>query len=93
MKRINETRLRDAEKNAPKPWKRLTVIRTIVRPNGPGGIDGDPIDMGVARIVRTRRNAPPVEVVLDAPAMDLLDADFDAMTDDELMALPHRADE
>jgi hypothetical protein len=88
--RKNETRLRQAERHAPPKFDQLTMVETIVAPNGPGGCDGDPIRLGIGEITRNRKNAPPIVISFDPPDETLLDADWDAMTDDDLLALEQR---
>jgi hypothetical protein len=66
----------------------ITIVHTIVAPNGPGGINGPPIPIGVYKIVRTRKNASSILATFDPPNATLLDVDFDAMSDDEILALP-----
>jgi hypothetical protein len=70
------------------PVEPFTLTTTIVEPNGPGGINGPPIRVGVYRVIRTRKNAASLTVTFNPPNAALLDTDFDAMTDDELAALP-----
>jgi hypothetical protein len=70
------------------PFEPFTLATVIVEPNGPGGINGPPIRVGVYKIVRTRENAPSLSVTFDPPDATLLDTDFDAMSDDDLLALP-----
>jgi hypothetical protein len=53
VRRITESRLREAESRAPKPFESLTIVHTIVAPNGPGGCDGPPIDCGVCERTKT----------------------------------------
>jgi hypothetical protein len=65
-----------------------TLIQTIVEPNGPGGCDGPPIRIGVRKVIRSRENAASLAVVFDPPSATLLDTDFDALSDDEILALP-----
>jgi hypothetical protein len=56
-------------------------------------LTGPPIRVGVHGVVRTRKNAASLSVVFDPPNATLLDADFDAMSDDELAALPGTVEE
>ncbi len=70
------------------PFQRTTITRTIVAPNGRGGVNGPPRRVGVHRVVRTRKKAAPLSVTFDPPDATLLDVDFDAMSDDEILALP-----
>ena len=79
--------------SATPPFEPITITTTIVAPNGPGGVDGPPIRVGVHGVTRTRKNAAPLKVVFDPPDATLLDVDFDAMSDDELAALPGKFEE
>jgi hypothetical protein len=54
--------------------KPLTIIHMVVEPNGPGGIDGEPIPVGVAMITRIRPGEPAVVRHFDPPRADLLSA-------------------
>jgi len=53
VRKISDGRLRDAERRTPKPFEPLLIVRTIVGPNGPGGCNGPPIQLGVASRTRT----------------------------------------
>jgi hypothetical protein len=61
-----------------------TIITTIVDSNGPGGCNAPPIEVGVFRVTRLREQGPTITREFGEPRVDLLDADFDAMTDDEI---------
>jgi hypothetical protein len=62
----------------------LTMITTIVAPNGPGGCNGPPIEVGVVRVTRVREQGPTVTKWFGEPRGDLLDTDWDALTDSEI---------
>jgi hypothetical protein len=61
-----------------------TIITTIVDSNGPGGCNAPPIEVSVFRVTRLREQGPTITREFGEPRVDLLDADFDAMTDDEI---------
>ena len=86
-RRITTTRLRNAERRAPKPFQRWTIATIAVDPNPAGSCEGPPVYAGVAKVLRTRRGAPPIIKLLDPPRADLIDAEWDAMTDEEIAAL------
>jgi hypothetical protein len=67
--------------------ERHTLVHTVVEPNGPGGCNGSPIEVGVIGITRTSPVAPPIAVSFPEPREDLLDTDFDEMSDEEMAAL------
>src|SRR5467141_756800 len=46
--------------SATPPFEPITITTTIVAPNGPGGVDGPPIRVGVHGVTRTRKNAAPL---------------------------------
>jgi hypothetical protein len=61
----------------------MSPVDTIVEPDGLGGCNGPPIPVGVAQVSRIRDNAPTITRTFDPPRADLLDADWDSMSDDE----------
>jgi len=65
-----------------------TLVRIAVEPNGPGGCNGPPIEVGVIRVTRIRSNAPNIERTFDPPNATLLGADFCTMSDTDIEALP-----
>jgi hypothetical protein len=67
--------------------ERHTFVQTVVEPNGPGGCNGPPIEVGVIGVTRTSPAAPTIAVSFPEPREDLLDTDFDEMSDDEIAAL------
>jgi hypothetical protein len=87
MRRLSETRLRDAERRAPAPFVPMTMVRHCVEPNGPGGCDGPPIEAGVFEVTRTRKNAPAIVRWFDPPRLDLLDVEWERLTDEQVMEL------
>jgi hypothetical protein len=68
-------------------FKTLTLITTIVDPNGPGGCNGPPLPVGVARITRRAENGATLTRTFGEPRADLLDVDLAKLSDAEILRL------
>ncbi|WGS18945.1 MULTISPECIES: hypothetical protein [unclassified Bradyrhizobium] len=68
----------------------MTILNTIVAPNLDSigiPIRSKPIVLGIGCITRTRRNAPPIEIVFVSPRADLLGVELGKWTDEQIAAL------
>jgi hypothetical protein len=65
----------------------MTIVERVVDPNGPGGCNGPPIEAGVFRVTRLYDDRPAVTRTFGEPRADLLDVDWDALSDEQIMTI------
>ena len=66
----------------------LTIVNTVVSPNGPGGCNGPPIEEGIVSVRRVGPGGVLVTRTFGEPRRDLLGVNWDQLTDDEIASLP-----